>query len=258
MPHMPTLRVVPLESIRRHEEIDPLRVARLSERIETDAMQVNPMVCVEGAGGLLVLLDGATRTESLKRIGLSHAVVQIVDPATVTLGTWHHVVRGCPSSELLDAVTGVAALTLVGEEGTPRIVPREGPVHHVVGHGLSANQALSALVAGYLGRWNVSRVTDPAPSHVGASFPDWAAVVEFPTLTVEDVMSAALSDDPLPAGITRFQVPERALRLNIPLPLLEGDATMEEKQAALDAVLAQRANEGRIRRYEEPVFVLDD
>jgi hypothetical protein len=62
----------------------------------------------------------------------------------------------------------------------------------------------------------------------------------------------------LPAGITRFLIPERALRINIDLSLLHSDRTQEEKQRSLEDLLVQRANDGRIRRYEEAVFILDD
>ena len=40
MPHLPVLRVVPLESVRRHEEVDPLRVERLVGRIEAEGVTI--------------------------------------------------------------------------------------------------------------------------------------------------------------------------------------------------------------------------
>ena len=258
MTSLPDLRVVPLANIRRHEEIDPLRVQRLSERIGSDGIQVNPMVCIEATGENLVLLDGATRTESLKKIELTHAVVQVVDPETVTLGTWHHVVRGCTVDDLLAALSNTEHLRLVEESGTPSVLARGGSPRHVLTTDLTPNATLSALVNGYVGRWNVTRTTDTRPEPAEVSYPDWAAIIEFPTLTVEDVMIAAVGDDMLPAGITRFRVPERALRLNIPLAMLASGRSVDEMQADLDSVLEERASNGRIRRYEEPVFILDD
>jgi len=258
MPHMPVLRVVALTLIRRHEEIDPLRVSRLSERIAAEKIQVNPMVCIEAPGGELVLLDGATRTESLKKLGLEHAVVQIVQPGGVGLGTWHHVVRGCSPDELAAAIEACTEIELQNGAEPPSVIANTGSTLHVVGPGLTANATLSALVGTYVGKWNVTRTTDPRPETTASSFPDWTAVVEFPTLDVEDVMRAAVTNDLLPAGITRFVVPERALRLNMPLDLLDSGATIEEKQDALNQLLEQRARDGRVRRYEEPVYVLDD
>lgn len=255
---MPVLRVVPLESIRRHEEVDPLRVDRLVGRIASEGVQVNPMVCCHAPDGEVILLDGATRTESLKRIGLEHAVVQMVAPDEVTLETWHHVVRGCPPDELLAAVTARPDLTLGEETGTPGIHLRDTGTRLVLGVGVSPNATLSSLVASYIGTWRVNRVPDPGVDRVTWSFPDWSAVVQFPTLTLDDVMKAAISDDLLPAGITRFLVHERALRLNVSLDLLRGSGSLTDKQEALDELIAQRTRNGRVRRYEETVFILDE
>ena len=258
MPHLPLLRVVPLESIRRHEDIDPLRVERLVGRIEAEGVQVNPMVCSLAAAGELILLDGATRTESLKKLGLDHAVVQVVEPEAVTLERWHHVVRGCDPVELVEAVQHSSNLILSEEGGTPGIHLKDRGSRLVLGEGISANATLSSLVGSYVGKWRVSRVADPGMDAVAWSFPDWSAVVEFPTLSLDDVMKAAITDDLLPAGITRFLVDERALLLNAPLDLLAGSESIEEKQQALQDLIADRAQDGRVRRYEETVFILDE
>lgn len=258
MPHMPVLRVVPLESIHRHEEVDPLRVNRLMGRIADEGSQVNPMVCSEAPSGELVVLDGATRTEALKLLGLHYGVVQIVDPASVTLETWHHVVRQCPPRQLMAEVNACEDLTFTEENGTPRIHLADDDIFSVHSRGLSPNATLSALVGAYVGRHTVSRVTDPDVVSVTWRFPDWAAIIEFPTLTVEDVMKAALGQDVVPAGITRFLVPERALRLNADLSLLRSEDSLGEKQQALDSLLEARARAGRIRRYEEAIIILDD
>lgn len=258
MPHMPVLRVVPLERIRRHEEIDPLRVEKLQKRIASDGIQVNPMVCIDAGNGDLVLLDGATRTESLRSLGLPHAVVQLVDPGAVTLHTWHHVVRGCSPTELGEAVRASRELKLVEPGEPPAVHLSTSASYGVDGGDLSLSSTLSSLVTSYVGTWDVSRATEPAADVVAASYPDWAAIVEFPILTVEDVMSAALTDDLLPAGITRFLVHERALRLNLELELLASEGSAEHKQEAVDRILEERARDGRLRRYEETIFVLDD
>lgn len=258
MPHLPVLRVVPLESIHRHEEVDPLRVERLVGRIESEGVQVNPMVCCLDPDGEVILLDGATRTESLKQIGLQHAVVQMVAQDEVSLETWHHVVRESSTEDFLDAVGNRVDLLLAEEPGTPCVHLNGGGSRAVLGIGISPNATLSSLVASYIGRWRVSRVTDPNLDPVSWSFSDWSVVVEFPTLTLDHVVKAAIAEDLLPAGITRFLVNERALRLNAPLDLLAAGGTVEEKQKGLDDLISQRAADGRVRRYEETVFILDE
>lgn len=258
MPHLPLLRVAPLERILRHEEVDPLRVDRLRDRISEEGAQINPMVCTETPGGDLVLLDGATRTEAMKSLGLEHGVVQIVDSSVVELETWHHVIRQAPALDVVAAVSSRAELMLSEDQGTPRLRMAGQGSRSVLGTGASANATLSALVSSYIGRWRVGRVTEVSPDVIAWRFPDWSVVVEFPTLTIDDVTKAALGGDLLPAGVTRFLVPERALRLNVDLDLLRRNGSTEEKQEALDTMLATRARAGRIRRYEETIVVFDD
>lgn len=258
MPPVPVLRVVPLEKIRRHEEIDPFRVGRLVERIASEGVQVNPMVCYQAADGTFVLLDGATRTEALKALGMVHGVIQVVDPDKVTLETWHHVVREADADRIIEEIRVRNDLQMGPFGDPPRVHVAEGGYSSVVGKGLSPNATLSALVDTYVGKWTVSRVVDPSTDAVSWRFPDWSVIVEFPRLSVEDVVKAAVGNDLLPAGITRFLVNDRALRINIDLSLLASEASLEQKQGALDQLLGERAHAGRIRRYEETVYVLDD
>lgn len=258
MPHIPVLRVVPLERICRHEKVDPLRVDRLVGRISSEGIQVNPMICTEAPGGELVLLDGATRTEALKRIGLEFAAVQMVEPSAVDLQTWHHVIRQVPSDEVVAAIESNSELSLTESDWPPKLHEVGGRSSSVRGVEISPNATLSTLVEIYTGRWTVSRVTDPARDYVAGRFSDWSVLVEFPTLGIEDVMNAAIDNDLLPAGITRFLVPERALRLNIDMSLLSSPGTQSDKQETLDRLLEERALAGRIRRYDETVFILDD
>lgn len=259
MPHMPRLRVVPLESIRRHEEVDPLRVDRLRQRMGTEGVQVNPMVCIAAPeSDDVVLLDGATRTEALKGIGLEHAVVQMVDEERVGLGTWHHVVRAAPIDDFLSAISDPSEMELTKAEWPPTIHLNDGREYTARGIGISANATLAHLVKSYIGHWPVNRSPEADLALAARSYSDWTALIEFPTLTVDDVMKAALSEDLLPAGVTRFLVPGRALWLNMPLSLLQGNETIDEKQAALEALISERAATGRVRRYTEPVVILDD
>ncbi len=85
-----------------------------------------------------------------------------------------------------------------------------------------------------------------------------AALVSFSHLSLDEVTAAAEGGDRLPAGITRFVIPGRVLRLGVPLRLLADDIPLDEKQAELDRLVEDRARNGRIRHYTEPVFVLDE
>lgn len=255
---VPELRVASLAIIRPHEEVDPLRVDRLAGRIEADGTQLNPVVVVEDPSGDLVLLDGATRTAALQRLGLGYAVVQVVDERTVSLERWHHVIRGVEPAGVIAQIEANTELFVGPEDGCPCVATPDGHRLTVFGDGLSLFAIFSAVVHAYVGRWSVSRVTDQERDTVPDRFPDWAALVEFPVLTMGDVTKAALGDDLLPAGITRFNVPERALRVNADLDILRLPGSEADKQQLLDRLIHARATSGRIRHYEHSVYIFDD
>jgi L-serine kinase (ATP) / ParB family transcriptional regulator, heme-responsive regulator len=258
MQDLPDLRVAPIEEIRPHEDFDPFRVDRLRDRIDSDGIQINPMVCTTAPDGTYVLLDGATRREAFNRLGAPHAVIQIVDPTSVTLETWHHVLQNGKADTLMEALEASESFQLVADSGTPRINVGGDAWKTARAVSVSTNACLNALVDCYHGQMTVTRVTDPREKSVQSTHHDWTAIVEFPALTIDDVMTAATEADYVPAGITRFVVPARALRLNIPLDFLMDTADTAAKQEHLDAILTKRAREGRIRRYDEPVIILDD
>lgn len=253
---VPPLRVVATSDVIRHEEVDPLRVEQLVERIRADRTLVNPVVCTE-VDGRFVVLDGATRTEAVRALGLEHLVVQVVDTSATRLETWHHVIRDTDSTPVIDCIAESIVLT-PDTSNTPLIRTHDGHAYSASAPNRSANSLLSDLVASYIGRWTVSRIIDATPEVVASRFPDWSVIVEFPTVEPNQVIQAALSSDLLPAGITRFLIPERILRVNVDLDLLEGADNLEARQAALDRLIQLRSEAGRVRRYEETVVILDD
>jgi hypothetical protein len=114
--------------------------------------------------------------------------------------------------------------------------------------------ALNALVGTYQELAVVRRSVEPGI----AAHPDAAAVVSFPRLTEADVFGAVHAGLRLPAGITRFLVSGRVLLLNAALDPLRSDQPVERLAEWLAGLLAGRRADGRVRRYPDAVFVLDD
>ena len=71
-------------------------------------------------------------------------------------------------------------------------------------------------------------------------------------------MKAALGEDLLPAGITRFNVPDRALGVKADLTMLRSPGSVSDKQALLDRLLQARTRTGRVRHYPDGVFIFDE
>ncbi len=85
-----------------------------------------------------------------------------------------------------------------------------------------------------------------------------AGVLVFPSIEVEEVIEAVVNDIVLPAGLTRFIVSPRALRVNYPLELLSEDKPIEEKQRRLDDWIQERLQEQAIRYYAESTILFDE
>lgn len=250
----PDLRVIPLDEIVPHEAFDPLRVDRLAVRMAEAGSQANPVVCVAADSGQFVLLDGATRTAALRHLGLAYALTQVVPAETIALETWHHVIRGAEPAAVLEQIG--ERLVLDADGGTPRISTRDGRSAAITGPG-SRFGILTSLVASYVGRWPVSRVITVDIPEVPRLYPDWAVLVEHPTFGVDDVMKAALSGDRLPAGVTRFVVPDRALRVNVDLAMLS-EGPHEQRQEELERFVADLIAGGHVRHYTDSVVIFDE
>jgi hypothetical protein len=72
------------------------------------------------------------------------------------------------------------------------------------------------------------------------------------------MLATQLGNRHFPAGITRFLVPGRILRINVALERLKSGSSLQEKNRWLHEMLLKRQGAGAIRYYGEPVYILDD
>ncbi len=268
------LHVVPLEQVVPHEATDPKHVARLKEALQSQRVLVNPPV-VAKYGELHVVLDGATRTEAFRQLGIPHIVVQVVDPVKggVTLHTWHHVISGSSWEELSAMLRQIPGLRLteqpVGDVHV-RLQERKGALAYfltVEGRAYLAELAgeeydpldvLNAAVACYTEWGNVARTLMTDMQRVQEAYPEVVALAVFPQFSVRDVLEIAARGKRLPQGITRFIVPGRILRLNVPLEVLESNRPLEAKQHWLNEMMREKLAHRRVRYYQEPVIILEE
>ncbi len=71
-------------------------------------------------------------------------------------------------------------------------------------------------------------------------------------------MQVTLSGRYFPAGITRFIIPGRILRLNADLSVLKANKSLHEKNRWLNQFLEDKVRQNAIRFYREPVYLLDE
>jgi len=150
--------------------------------------------------------------------------------------------------------------SLARRESILGVVLRDGEVYglHSTMREADLAQRLCQTVAAYRDRAEVQRTSETDLSALLSRYPDMSALVLFPHIRVQDVTHAALNNSKLPMGITRHLIRGRALGLNIPLTLLAGDSSLEEKNARLQDMVCERIQKGGVRLYQEATYRFDE
>jgi hypothetical protein len=266
-----SLRIVPLDRVFLHENVDPQRVQRLAQRLEVDDVLVNPPIVIE-AGDHYVVLDGATRTTALKQLGYAHTLVQIVSPNdNLRLRTWYHTIRGADPARLIKRIDDLPEIDMLEHEspqalGAVLARKRLCYLHTVedrlflvrTAPGVDDLHALNQVTKTYIDTSHLTRTLTTDMDTLRQEYPDLSALVVFPQYTVEQVLQIARAGRLLPSGITRFIIPGRVLRVNADLDYLKSDKSLDEKNVWLDELLEDKLKQGKIRYYQEPVYLLDE
>jgi hypothetical protein len=272
---LPDLRMLLAEKLIPHEDFDPRRVDRLSQRLRDDGILKNPPVVAPiPDSDEFVVLDGANRALAFAAMGIPHIVAQLVryETSSVEVDTWYHVVAGmelddfeneltkvtglqlraCSLSEARHALENhIAAAYIVCAQGIRMVCNSFGSLRH-------DTQLLNGLVSAYKGKANIYRASNDIWEIQAPYYPDITALVVFPRLTPEEIIRAAKSDEKIPTGITRHIIPHRALNINIPLEILEADWTQERKDAWMQEWLMERMAANAIRFYSESTFSFNE
>ena len=265
------LRFVPIDQVVPHEATDPRRSTRLAASIREEGILRNPPI-VASVGDRYVVLDGATRTDALRAMGVNHIVVQDVPVDDgLDLETWHHVIRSIEPTALRRVLSDIPHIEVTeseASEAADRVIESGAlcSVRFVDGSALILStasgtnrfEALAAISEAYTAAAVVSRTLERDLMKVATWYPDGVALVEYPEFTVEQVLLAARSGRLLPAGVTRFLIPGRVLRMELPLDILSDDRDLDAKNRWLHDYLAEKERHGRIRYYREPVYLLDE
>ena len=270
-----TLRIVRLGDVLLHEQIEKNRVERLVQRLEADQFLKNPPSVTEH-NAKYILLDGATRVTALRRIGCRDVIVQIVDYAApgMVLETWNHMLLDAPVDELfrsLRALPGLlveqttasaANVALDRRDAIGALLLGDGQAYalRLANDGKLENQAhmLNQVVAAYEGRGEMYRVAHTDVERLLAEHGRLSALFVFPRYRPDEIRRLALNGAKLPMGVTRYIIPGRALRINIPLDVLRRDEPLEQKNAWLDEWMKSKMRERHVRFYQEPVFLFDE
>lgn len=267
------LELVPTEQVLPHEQIDDKRVARLMSRLEEDGRLVNPPVTTFWNGQYIVL-DGATRSTAFKRLGYEYLIVQVAQPERegFELHTWYHAISSPqPFADLYAQLKTIEGLILTPlpdnrvraafrqKDALCYFLDRDGQATLAeVASGADRLAVMNELVSRYTAWGSVERtlITD-LPRLLG-QFPEMTAVAIFPQFEPETVFEVASRGELLPAGLTRFVIPGRILRLNADLERLKKEESLPAKRGWFNQFLEEKLARSRMRYYQEPVILLDE
>lgn len=248
------LRVVPLDCLILHEDHDRKRLARLHARIREERVQRNPVIVSPYEDRYLVL-DGAHRVHALREIGCSLVLVQMVELPERAEG-WGHLMDAKSLLPALETVEGIEVSAEEPEDGwLARIETGKGErlFARTVEDGLILEaRALCRLWEAYPEDIAVRRL-DPSGA---VRLAEGEAVVFYRGFTPRELAELVRVGMVLPAGITRFRIPERVLGVRFPLEKLEsGDP--KARDAELRAFIEDSWEANRIRYYGEPVVLFE-
>src|SRR6266498_879375 len=100
-----------------------------------------------------------------------------------------------------------------------------------------------------------TRICRPTP---GITRSPARALPSYSQFNLEQVLHLATEHKVVPAGITRFIIPGRVLRLHVPLDKLASDESLDSKNDWLDQLIQEKLVNRRLRYYQEPVILLDE
>lgn len=257
------LEVSGTDSLHPHEQIIPENLRRLQEAMFNLGRLVDPIVIDRKTG---VILDGNHRHSVLRNAEIPNAAVQPVDYSSekIGLGTWLPVSGRIitkkdfeklgAKAEPVDFETGRRAIDsleavfmLVSKKGRKQECTLISPGSYDV---VSMTQKQRGLVSS-LSNFPIDYYSDDSAD----SYIDEGKSVLFRrSYTKKEVVEEALAGRPFPPKSTRHMIPDRVIRLNMPLGWLLEDRKSARKK--LEGMLEKRAYSGNVRRYPEPVIVI--
>lgn len=272
---LPDLRILASQALVPHEDIDPRRTERLSQRIRQEGILKNPPVVAPiPQSDRFVVLDGANRALAFQRLSIPHIVAQKVnyDLPGLILDTWYHVVSGMQLEDFEQAITSLTGVHLVDSSlaaARQALESGEAISYIVCARGVrtvtrpSTTPAgdlriLRDLVNAYKGRADIFRASNDVWELQSPYYPAITALVIFPRYRPQDILEAARNGYRVPSGITRHVIPNRALNINIPLEILAADWEIERKREWLTDWLMERMAANAIRYYAESTFSFNE
>jgi hypothetical protein len=268
---LPELHIVDVEDVILHEDPDMERVARLVERFSADGVLKNPPVVARADGDTKrIMLDGANRITALKKLDISHVLVQEVGlfDEGLDIKCWHHAVEYLTGEELLSHADSIDGLEIERGGETELLNPRQmcrlrfpdGGTAVLKGSPdlLERVEQLQSFTHLYHRLDYLDRVSYTNMEHLRANYSNLTALISFNLFSKDDLITLTEAGVTTPSGITRVLLPKRALRFNLQLEVLRSSLLLEDKEEWLRENIRTKVADKEIRFYREPTFFFDE
>jgi hypothetical protein len=271
----PTLRIIPTSSLVVHELHDDQRTPPLIQKLEQSGILKNPPIVLP-LDDKYIVLDGANRTTALTQMGCPHILAQIVSSESLSLDvqTWNHVCWGLDPEDFWMGLRGIEDMRFqkVDMENGLRqlyaheiliLAQRADDAALYAGH-CDANDLphrvdlLHKVMDSYKDRASLDRTRMRRLDLLHGMYENLSGLVVYPPFKVKDVMDLVSQGYLFPAGVTRFTISPRALRVNYPLSELQANKSLETKNKDLDIWIQKKMTTKGVRFYAEPTVLFDE
>jgi len=253
------LKIIPTDQLLQHEQTLPHNVAYLKETMLNIGRLVDPLiVCKQD----YVVLDGNHRLHVLRDIQAQNTAVQLVDyfDPGITIGGWYPASKEFKLEmfedhpESVDFEQGMRELEemkgcflLVSQKDGKKECRLFDSQAQDLRKIVEQQNALLSKLPGV----KINYIEDfRAEEHLSAGF----TVLYRRMFKKEDVVKEAKAKNPLPPKSTRHMIPNRIIRLNLPLGVLS--EPRESAELMMREFLLKRINTNAVRRFTEPVIVI--
>ena len=256
-----SLEVVSLDSLAGHEQTIPKNEARLREAMLNIGRLVDPLIVDKEHK---IVLDGNHRLTVLNSLHCVNAACQLVDYASenIKVGSWFPATPKFPEKigavkcDIVDFEAGLEALSrkdayfmavseVNGKKKCCLFESSDTDLQTII---LEQQELLKKIER----EPGLDYIEDfRAPDALSVS----RTVLYRRTFTKQEIVARAKAANPFPPKSTRHIIPERVIRLNVPLGWLTED-DLESARSKLAEMVKKRISEHAIRHYTEPVLVI--
>lgn len=219
MTHQPSLSLVPSEQLVLHEEHEPFRLEKTCLKLKKDQKLKHPVLVTPMKDGYMVL-DGAHRTDSLRKLGCKWIPVQIVQSDECILRYWSHRI---PDGDWYDRwIEEHQVVVASGEQPFTRLasVWRGKQKEHLYVSSADWLPLWRELVKSYNHLFSVERIPD---DFLSSEDNEGMILFQYPSYSLPQIQQVVQTGGTIPAGVTRFLVTNRAYHLQVPLEMLVVD-----------------------------------